>query len=79
MNNNDKYFFPLNYKFSSKFLGIIEYKILLPIVILLSIIIAILYIFKVDFFISFGIILFVSVPSICYCQLALMGNPQSHT
>ena len=34
-----KYLFPLNYKYSTKFMGIIEYKILFPIAIYLGIII----------------------------------------
>lgn len=72
---NDKYFFPLNYKFSAKFLGIIEYKTLLPIAIIAGIVIFFLYTFKVDFFIGFGIVLFVTIPGILVLSIGINGQP----
>jgi len=69
------YFFPLNYKYSAKFLGIIEYNILLPICIFLAIIIFILHSLNVDFFISFGIIIILGLPPILLLSYGINGQP----
>ena len=69
------YFFPLNYKYDTKFLGIIEYKILLPISIFTGFIILILYSLKVDFFVSFGIVIVVSLPPILLLSYGINGQP----
>ncbi len=73
--NDDKFFFPLNYKYSAKFLGIIEYKVLLPISIVIGIIICILYTLKVDFFVSFGIVVVLAIPSILLLSTGINGQP----
>lgn len=71
----DKFIFPLNYKYSPKLLGIIEYKILLPIAAYLGFIIFILYSLKVDFFIGFGIIIFFGVPPVIILSMGTNGQP----
>ena len=71
----DKFFFPTNYKFQAKFLGIIEYKYLLPIAIYLGILIAILYTFKVDFFISFAVCITLGLPPILLLSIGVNGQP----
>ena len=53
--NMSKYIFPLNYKYSEKLLGIIEYKVLLPLSIYGGIILIILTSLKVDFFVATSI------------------------
>ena len=68
------YLFPLNYKYSAKFLGIIEYKVLLPISIYIGIIIFILYMFKVDFFVSFGIVILFGLPPILLLSMNVNGQ-----
>ena len=72
---NDKYWFPSNYKYSTKFLGLIEYKVLVPIAIFMSILIGLLYYFKVDFFISFGIIIVLCLPPILILSIGVNGQP----
>lgn len=70
----DKYIFPVNYKFQAKLLGIIEYRYLLPIAIYLGILIAILYTFKVDFFLSFGICIALGLPPILLLSVGVNGQ-----
>ena len=57
-----KYIFPMNYKYSAKFLGIINYSTLLPLAIYANIIGIILYVLKIDFFLSFGIFIILVLP-----------------
>ena len=71
----EKYLFPTNYKFQAKFLGIIEYQYLLPIIIYIGIIIALLYVFKVDFFLSFGICIALGLPPILLLSVGVNGQP----
>ena len=71
----DKYLFPMNYKFQAKFLGIIEYKYLLPIAIYIGILIAVLYICKVDFFLSFGICIALGLPPVILLSVGVNGQP----
>lgn len=71
----DKYLFPANYKFQAKFLGIIEYKYLLPIALYIGILIAILYTFQVDFFLSFGICISLGLPPILLLSVGVNGQP----
>ncbi len=71
----DKYYFPLNYKFSAKLFGIIEYKILVPISIYVAIIIALLYALNVDFFIGFGIVILFALPPILILSIGVNGQP----
>ena len=72
---NDKYKFPLNYKYQEKFLGIIEYRILLPIAIFVCFVIFVLYSFKVDFFVSFGIVIMISLPPVLILSMGINGQP----
>ena len=72
---NNKYWFPSNYKYSAKLMGLIEYKVLVPIAIFISIIIGILYLLKVDFFVGFGIVLMLSIPSILILSVGINGQP----
>ncbi len=71
----EKYFFPLNYKYSAKFLGIIEYKILVPIVIYIGIIIAILNLLNVNFFVGFGVVILLAMPPILILSIGVNGQP----
>lgn len=70
-----KFIFPLNYKYSAKFLGIIEYKILLPLSIYTSFLIIILYLLKLDIFLSFGILAIFVIPP--FLLLSIGINNQS--
>ena len=71
----DKFIFPVNYKFQAKFLGVIEYRYLLPIAIYMGVLIAILYIFQVDFFLSFGICISLGLPPILLISVGINGQP----
>ena len=71
----DKFLFPINYKYSPKFLGIIEYKVLLPICIIACVIIFFLYMLKVDFFLGFGIVLLFVMPSTMLLSVGVKGQP----
>ncbi len=71
----DKFLFPLNYKYNTKLFGIIEYNILIPILIYTSIIVLLLYIFKIDFFISFGIVILATLPPLLLLSTKLNGQP----
>ena len=71
----DKFFFPTNYKFQAKFLGIIEYRYLLPIAFYIGILIIILYSFQVDFFLSFGICIALGLPPILLLSIGVNGQP----
>ena len=71
----DKFYFPLNYKYSPKFMGIIEYKLLVPISIIVAVLIFIFYILKVDFFVGTGIIVTFSLPSIVILSTGINGQP----
>ncbi len=71
----DKYLFPLNYKYSAKFLGLIEYNVLLPIAIFLGSIALLLYGLKVDFFLSIGIIILLGLPPILILSVGINGQP----
>lgn len=71
----DRFLFPLNYNYQEKFMGIIEYKILLPIALIVSIVIFILYNLKIDFFISFGIVIMVGLPPLLILSTGINGQP----
>jgi hypothetical protein len=70
-----KYLFPLNYKYKPKLLGIIDYSYLVPILIFVSIIGIILYINQVDFFISFGIVIIITLPPLLLLSTGINGQP----
>jgi len=72
---NNKYFFPLNYKYSTKFLGIIEYKLLVPISLFIAFLIFIFYMVKIDFFVGTGIIVFFTLPAILLLSSGINGQP----
>ena len=67
-----KFFFPLNYDYSNKFLGIIEYKLLTPLIIYGIIIFTILKQFSFDFFTFLGIFIVLFFP------IVLMLNSRVH-
>lgn len=71
----NKYIFPLNYKYEPKFVGIVEYKLLLPILSYASIIGLLCYIFNLDFFVSVGIIIFFTLPPLLLLSTSLNGQP----
>lgn len=70
-----KYIFPLNYKYSTKFLGIIDYSTLLPISLYSLVIVIILYFFKFDFFTSFGIFIIFVLPPILLLSIGINNQP----
>ena len=59
---NHKFFFPLNYDYSSKFLGIIEYKLLTPISIYGILLFLIIKSINIDFFTQAGIFIILYFP-----------------
>ena len=69
------FFFPLNYKYSEKFLGIIEYKILLPISIYLAIIIFILHLLNVDLFVGISVVIVLGLPPLLLLSYGVNGQP----
>lgn len=70
----NKFIFPSNYKYSNKFLGIIEYKFLLPLSIYASIIFFILYISKINFFWAFGIFIVLVIPPAILISVGVQGE-----
>ena len=70
-----KYIFPTNYKYASKFLGIIEYRMLLPICIYAGIIFFILYLIKIDFFWGAGIFIVLVGPPAILLSVGINGEP----
>ena len=71
----EKYIFPMNYKFSAKFLGIIDYSTLLPLSIYTATIIALLYVFKIDFFLSFGLVIVLVIPPLLLLSIGINRQP----
>lgn len=57
-----KYIFPLNYKYSEKLFGIIEYKVLLPLSIYGAILLLLLSHLNIDFFFAFSIFIILFFP-----------------
>lgn len=70
-----KYLFPTNYKYANKFLGIIEYRTLLPLCIYGILIFFILYLIKLNFFISFGIFIVLFVPPMILFGVGINNEP----
>jgi len=70
-----KYIFPMNYKYAPKLLGIFEYQILLPFAIYAGILLAILRIFQLDFFITFGIFIFLTIPPLLLFSIGINHQP----
>lgn len=75
---NQKFFFPLNYDYSNKLLGIIEYKLLLPLLSLASILIMILYKTNIDFFSKVGIFTLVFLPILLILNSQVYNEPFYH-
>lgn len=71
----ERYIFPMNYKFSAKFLGLIDYSTLLPFSIYAGSIIALLYFLKVDFFLSFGIVIILIIPPLLLLSIGINRQP----
>ena len=70
-----KYFFPLNYNYSNKLLGIIEYKLLIPLCIFGIFIIGILSLFKLSFFTKFGIFITFFLPTALILNASFNHEP----
>lgn len=70
-----KYIFPMNYTYSTKFLGILDYKTLLPLSIYAGILIFLLRLLQLDFFISFGIFIFLTLPPLLLFSLGINNQP----
>ncbi len=70
-----KYIFPVNYRYANKFLGIIEYRVLLPLSIYGIMIFCILYLIKLDFFLSVGIFIFLFVPPTILLGVGIKNEP----
>lgn len=71
----DKYIFPLNYKYSAKLFGILDYKVLLPLSIYSALLLFLLYLFKLDFFISFGIFIVFVIPPFLLLSIGINQQP----
>ena len=72
---NKKFFFPLNYDYSSKFLGIIEYKLLTPLSIYGAILFFILRALSFDFFIKAGIFIVLFFPLLLILNSRVYSEP----
>lgn len=70
-----KYIFPMNYTYSTKFLGILDYKTLLPLSVYAGIIIFLLRLLNFDFFISFGLFIFFTLPPLLLLSLRINNQP----
>lgn len=70
-----KYIFPMNYKYSVKFLGILDYQTLLPLCIYASIILFILKFLALDFFLSFAIFIFLTIPPLLLFSIGINKQP----
>ena len=69
------YIFPMNYKYSTKFLGIIDYSTLLPLSIYAALIIGLLYILKVDLFLAFGMFIMLVLPPLLILSIGIHNQP----
>ena len=72
---NHKFFFPLNYDYSSKFLGIIEYKLLTPISIYGILLFLIIKSINIDFFTQAGIFIILFFPPLVILNSKVYGEP----
>ena len=69
-----KFIIPTNFKYANKFLGIIEYRVLLPLTIYAGIIFFILYLLKLDFFFSIGIFIVLVGPPTILLSVGIQGE-----
>ena len=72
---NLKFFFPLNYDYSSKLLGIIEYKLLTPLAIYGILLFFILKNIDLDFFIKIGIFFLFFLPVLLMLNSRVNSEP----
>lgn len=70
-----KYIFPINYDYSWKWLGIIEYRLLLPIGILGAIIFGIISLFSLSFLQKLGIFITIFIPLILFINTSFNYEP----
>lgn len=70
-----KYIFPINYDYSWKWLGIIEYRLLLPIGILGAIIFGIISLFSLPFLQKLGIFITIFIPLILFINTSFNHEP----
>ncbi len=70
-----KYFFPLNFDYSNKLFGIIEYKLLIPLSIIGLLLILILSFFNLSFFMKFGIFITLFLPLILLLNISINHEP----
>lgn len=75
MKKTQKYRFPLNFNYSNKFLGLVEYKSLLPLILYGLILFTILFLLNLNFFISAGIFTFLFLPFILLIFLGVFHEP----
>lgn len=69
-----KFFFPINYKYANKFLGIIEYRVLLPLSIYAGAIFLVLYLLQIEFFLGTGIFIVLVVPPAILLGTGIQGE-----
>ncbi len=70
-----KYFFPLNFDYSNKLFGIIEYRLLIPLCIIGFLLILILSFFKLSFFMKFGIFITIFLPITLLLNISINHEP----
>lgn len=71
----NKFFFPLNYDYSNKLLGIIEYKLLTPLCVYGAIIFFILKMSNISFFTGFGIFIVLFLPALLILNSRVHSEP----
>lgn len=70
-----KFFFPLNYDYSNKFLGIIEYKLLTPLIIYGILLFFILKQLSFDFFTKIGFFVILFLPPVLILNSTVHSEP----
>lgn len=70
-----KYLFPFNYRYSSKFLGMIDYQTLLPLAIYAAVLGFLLHLFAIDFFLAFGIWIVLVLPPLLLLSIGINRQP----
>ena len=70
-----KFFFPLNYDYSNKLLGVIEYKLLTPFSVYGLILFFILKPLEIDFFLKIGIFILFFLPTLLMLNSKVNSEP----
>ena len=70
-----KYFFPLNYDYLTKLFGLIEYKLLIPLIIFGAILVLLLSLFNLSFFAKFGIFIAIYLPIFLLFNTSVNNEP----